>query len=193
MGPAAHALVQNLVQPKLTGNGEEFAEKFDEYLRGIAVTVGRNLEEGPKLQMLVSCLGEIDNREFRNAERKGKKFTYPMLRAFLMQRYGKEPHVSAREKIRLLRLKNKGKLTREAWRDLTSQFSQLWYEVPDPSEEEARDWTMSRIPENLRYRIIIDEIKRGDRTFLHWVGGPEYLTLKHLRTALRKALDKKCP
>ena len=161
------ALSRQLQQPQFTGDWIEFIQQFDDYIEGLATSSGAAhpgaMDEHAKLRLLVGSVGEINQREFRLRREAGEDMSYAGFRAWLAHRYGGELRSTAREQLRALRPRMEGKLRQEDWRDLWSRFKLLWSRVEDPSDEEARNWVLDRIPGAFRERLLREEAKKAKR------------------------------
>ena len=123
-------------------------------------------------------MGDTNLVDYRTFKMAGKDVFYMAFRAHLIHRYSRNPHVSAREQIRLLKLNHDGKLKRSAWTELTTRFKYYWAQVVDPSGEEARGWALKQVPKHMRERLFLDEERRGSRTPMLRILRPSYFTQK---------------
>ena len=75
---------------------------------------------------------------------------------------GKDDQTVIKEELRILKPENAGKLTLESWNAYMAQFKLFQYRLEDPNERELIEWVQSKVPHNIRNRLIGREFSQSE-------------------------------
>jgi hypothetical protein len=189
-------LSNNLKPPMLEKDHfMDFKLKFPTFL--VQASAGQTgLTDDMKLGVLKICIPEGAQVELQRREEEQTRGHAPPPKFndfwnWLCRTYGsgKDDQTVIKEELRTLKPENAGKLTLESWNAYMAQFKLLQYRLEDPNERELIEWVQSKVPHNIRNRLIGREVSQSESRPLLKVTGVDGVPLPVLDEALRDMLE----
>ena len=194
--PLMQMLSNNLKPPMLEKDHfMDFKLKFPTFL--VQASAGQTgLTDDMKLGVLKICIPEGAQVELQRREEEHTRGHAPPPKFndfwnWLCRTYGsgKDEQTVLKEELRTLKPENAGKLTLESWNAYMAQFKLLQYRLEDPNERELIEWVQSKVPHNIRNRLIGREVSQSESRPLLKVTGVDGVPLPVLDEALIDMLE----